>query len=250
MSATLSYSEPYRFSAGALALLVHVFFFSLLYFGVRWQSHPNEEFAVEMWSNIPNAEVAPEPPPPPVMAEPTPPAKVVAPAAPPVKADIEVREKKSKKAEVKEKPAQKSEVKEKAAAKARRDAADLKALQDYEKKQAAEQERVQAVKDQVRAEVGAATQVQVDRYTSMIRSKIRRKIIKVADVPENAEVIYKVTLLPDGMLMDDPVLLKSSGIPAYDAAVARAILSAEPLPVPDDVSLQKMFRELKLSIRP
>jgi colicin import membrane protein len=72
----------------------------------------------------------------------------------------------------------------------------------------------------------------------------------VADVPESAEAIFKVTLLPDGMLMEDPVLIKSSGSPAYDDAAARAILSAEPLPVPTDVSLQKMFRELKLSIRP
>lgn len=245
MSATLTYQEPYRFSAGALALLVHAAFFSLLYFGVRWQSQPNEEFAVEMWSSIPNAEVAPEPPPPPVKTEPTPPVKVVAPAAPPVKADIEVREKKSKKAELKEKPA-KSDAKEKAAAKARLEA-ERKELEKYD---ANLEQRRQAVKEQVREEVSVATQVQVDRYTGMIRSKIRRKIIKLADVPENAEVIYKVTLLPDGMLMDDPVLLKSSGIPAYDAAVARAILSAEPLPVPEDVSLQKMFRELKLSIRP
>jgi hypothetical protein len=50
--------------------------------------------------------------------------------------------------------------------------------------------------------------------------------------------------------MDEPVLVKSSGIQAYDDAAARAILSAEPLPVPTDVSLQKMFRELKLSIKP
>ena len=244
MSATLTYSEPYRFSAGALALLVHVAFFSLLYFGVRWQSQPPQEYMVEMWESLPNAEVASEQPPtPPSRMEPTPPAKVVAPVSPPVKADIEVREKKSKKAEVKEKPAKKNEAKEKAAARARREA-ERKELEAYsERSRKAEQERV-------RAEVNTATRVQVERYQDLIRNKIRRKIIKVADVPESAEVIFKVTLLPDGMLMDDPVLVKSSGIRAYDEAVERAILAAEPLPVPDDVSLQKMFRELKLSIRP
>lgn len=247
MSAALNYPEPYRFSAGVLALLVHLAFFGLLYFGVRWQSPPNEEFAVEMWQSLPNAEVVPEQPPPPAppaRMEPTPPAKVVAPVSPPVKADIEIREKKSRKAELKEKQAKQNEAKLKAAAKAKQEEAERKELEAYSDRiRTAEQERV-------RKEVAVATQVQVDRYTGMIRSKIRRKIIKVADVPENAEVIYKVTLLPDGMLMDDPVLLKSSGIPAYDEAVARAILLAEPLPVPEDVSLQKMFRELKLSIRP
>jgi colicin import membrane protein len=72
----------------------------------------------------------------------------------------------------------------------------------------------------------------------------------VADVPANVEAIFKVTLLPDGTLVDDPVLVKSSGFPAYDEAAERAILSAEPLPVPTDPMLQKLFRELKLSIRP
>jgi TonB family protein len=72
----------------------------------------------------------------------------------------------------------------------------------------------------------------------------------VADVPGSAEAIYKVTLLPDGTLMDDPVLVKSSGFAAYDDAAARAIIAASPLPVPTDATLQKMFRELKLSIKP
>ncbi len=252
MSATLNYPEPHRFSAGVLALLVHLVFFSLLYFGVHRQPRPNEEFMVEMWSSLPNTEVVHEEHPPehapPARTEPKLPAKVVAPVSPPAKAEIEMREKKSRKAPLKEQLAKKNETKEKVAAKARQEA-ELKALQDYEKKQAAEQARVQAVQNQVRAEVSRATQVQVDRYQDMIRSKIRSKMVK-QDVPGNTEAIFKVTLLPDGTLMDDPVLIKSSGYTAYDEAAARAILSAEPLPVPADATLQKMFRELKLSIRP
>ena len=205
MSATLTYPEPYRFSAGVLALLVHVAFFSLLYFGVRWQSQPPQEYMVEMWESLPNAEVAPEQPPtPPSRMEPTPPAKVVAPVSPPVKADIEVREKKSKKAKVKEKPAKKNEKKEKAAARAKTGGRTARAGGVFERSRKAEQERV-------RAEVNTATKVQVERYQDLIRNKIRRKRKKVADVPESAEAIFKVTLLPDGMLMDDPVLVKSSG---------------------------------------
>lgn len=246
MSTALPYQEPYRFSAGVLALLVHLGFFALMYLGVRWQSHPPEEFTVEMWDTLPNAEVVPEPspPPPPVIAEPAPPPKAAAPVSPPVKADIELREKKSKKAKVAEKPAKKDERKEKAAAKARQEAAERRELEAY-----AEQRR-QTVRQQVRTEVATATKVQVERYQELIRNKIRRKIVNVADVPDTAEVVFKVTLLPDGMLMDDPVLVKSSGYPAYDEAAERAILLAEPLPVPPDVSLQKMFRELELKIRP
>jgi colicin import membrane protein len=94
-----------------------------------------------------------------------------------------------------------------------------------------------------------ATKVQVERYQDMIRSKIRRKMKMVADVPDSAEAVFKITLLPDGTVMDVE-LKKSSGFPAYDNAAERAIRLADPLPMPAEVSLQMMFRELKLSIRP
>ncbi len=251
MSSALAHQEPYRLSAGVLALAVHLAFFAVLYFGVRWQSHPSERYTVEMWDSLPTTEVVPkqEPapaPPPPVRMEPIPPAQVAVPVLPPVKAEIEIRDKKAKKTEVKPSPAKTDEKKEKAAAKARQEA-EQRELAAYE---ANSEQRRQAVQAQVRAEVNAATQTQIDRYQDMIRNKIRRKMRTVSDVPESAEAIFKVTLLPDGMLMGDPVLVKSSGFPTYDDAAERAILSAEPLPVPTDVSLQKMFRELKLSIKP
>jgi colicin import membrane protein len=248
MSIALAYHEPYRFSAGMLALTVHLAFFLLLYFGVRWQSQPPESFMVEMWDTLPNAEISPaQEPPLPAKMEPIPSTRVVAPSLPPVNADIEVRDKKSKKNAAKDK---KKSAKEKAALMAKQEAErrELEAYSDRIRKD--EQQRVQAEQERVRAEVSAATRVQVERYQDMIRNKIRRKMKMVADVPSSAEAIFKVTLLPDGTLMDDPELVKSSGIQAYDEAAARAILSAEPLPVPGDVELQKLFRELKLSIRP
>jgi colicin import membrane protein len=231
MSATLTYPEPYRFSAGMLALAVHLIFFSLLYFGFRWHAHPPEEFMVEMWDSLPDTEL----PTPPVKMEPILPPKVVSPALPPVKADIEVREKKNNKAKVKEK----------AASKARQEA-ERRELEAYSERV---RKTVQVEQARIRAEVNTATRVQVERYQDMIRNKIRRKMKAVADVPDSAEAIFKITLLPDGTVMDVE-LFKSSGFPAYDNAAERAILLAEPLPMPTDVSLQKMFRELKLSIRP
>jgi colicin import membrane protein len=251
MSTALAYSEPYRFSAGLLALTVHLAFFALLYFGVHWQSRTPESFVVQMWSNLPDTEAVPERAPPPVARmEPKQTPKVVAPALPAAKADIGIRDKKSKKAEVKEKQAKKKEAKEKAAAKAKREAEDQE-LEAYDRKtSAAKAQQLQAVQEQVRAEVSRATQVQVERYQDLIRNKIRRKIIKLADVPDSAEAIFRVTLLPDGTLVDDPVLLKGSGYSAYDEAAARAILAAQPLPIPADPTLQKLFREFRLSIKP
>ncbi len=246
MSATLNYQEPYRISAGILALAVHLAFFSLLYFGVRWQSRPPDAFMVEMWEDMPNTEaVAEQQPSPPPRIEPISPPKVVAPALPPAKADIELRDKKHKKVEVKEKQSKKD--REKAAAKQEAERKELEAYSERLRKN--EQERVQAEQARVRAEVNMATRVQVERYQDMIRSKIRRKMKMVADVPENVEAVFKITLLPDGTVMDVE-LKKSSGFPAYDNAAERAIRLADPLPMPAEVSLQMLFRELKLSIRP
>jgi colicin import membrane protein len=251
MSTALAYSEPHRFSAGLLALTVHLVFFAVLYFGVHWQSRTPESFVVQMWDKLPDTETEPERAPPPVAKmEPKLPPKVVSPVLPPVKADIEIRDKKSKKAEVKEKQAKQNEAKEKAAAKARQEAEERE-LEAYDRRtSAAKEQQIQAERERIRAEVNVATQVQVERYQDLIRNKIRRKMKMVADVPASAEAIFKVTLLPDGTLVDDPVLVKSSGFRAYDDAAERAILSAEPLPVPSDPTLQKLFRELKLSIRP
>ena len=252
MSTALAYPEPYRLSAGVLALIVHLVFFAVLYFGVHWQSRIPESFVVQMWDNLPDTEAVPEraPPPPAKKMEPTPPPKVVAPALPPAKADIEIRDKKSKKAEVKEKQAKKNEAKERAAAKARQEAEERE-LEAYDRRtSAAKAQQLQAVQEQVRAEVNASTRTQVERYRDMIINKIVHKRKGVADVPASAEAVFKVTLLPDGTLVDDPVLVKSSGFPAYDDAAERAILAAQPLPMPTDPTLQKLFRELKLSIRP
>ncbi|HLP98466.1 MAG TPA: cell envelope integrity protein TolA [Sideroxyarcus sp.] len=245
MNAALDYREPYRFSAGMLALTVHLAFFALLYFGVRWQAQPPEEFMVEMWDSLPNTEVAPAPTPepaPPVKTEPAPVPKVVAPVLPPVKAAIEVPDKKKQKAKEKEAQAKKDLAKEKAVAKAKQEK-EQRELDEYVAR------RMQSERERVRAEVDAAVATQVGKYQDMIRSKIRRNIVMPPDVPETAKAEFKVTLLPGGDVLEVE-LLKSSGNAAYDNAVERAIYKAQPLPLPSDASLQKMFRELKLTIRP
>ena len=244
MSRVLTYQEPYRLPAGLLALTVHAAFFALLVFGMRWQSQPPQEFSVELWNSLPVVDVLPEQmPAPPV--EPAPPPVVKA-EPPPVKADIELREKNGKKlkdAEEAEKAAKKAEAIAKAAAAAAKQESERRELEAYAA------QRAQTEQARIRAEVVAATATQVGRYQDMIRSKIRRNIVMPPDVPESAVAEFKVTLLPGGMVMD-VVLLKSSGIPAYDDAAERAIHKAEPLPMPTEAGMQKMFRELRLTIRP
>jgi colicin import membrane protein len=242
MSRVLTYQEPYRLPAGLLALTVHAAFFALLVFGMRWQSQPTQDFSVELWSSLPVVDVLPQQMP----APPVEPAPAVKAEPPPVKADIELREKNGKKlkdAEEAEKAAKKAEAIAKAAAAAAKQESERHELEAYAA------QRAQTEQARIRAEVVAATATQVGRYQDMIRSKIRRNIVMPPDVPESAVAEFKVTLLPGGMVMD-VVLLKSSGIPAYDDAAERAIHKAEPLPMPTETGLQRMFRELRLTIRP
>jgi len=235
MSHALNYPEPYRVPAGLLALGVHVAFIGLLVLGVRWQSQPPEDFSVELWDSLPV--IAP-----PLEQMPAPAAESPPSVAPKVElpqeksADIELREKKISKVEP-AKPTAK-ELKE------RKQAEEQRLLEEYAEK------RRQALQETMRAEIAAATSAEVGRYQDMIRSKIRRNIVGIPpNLPADAKAEFKVTLLPGGMVLD-VLLVKSSGNRAYDDAAERAIYKAQPLPLPTDVGLQKMFRELRLTIKP
>lgn len=88
-------------------------------------------------------------------------------------------------------------------------------------------------------------------YQDRIRLKIRG-LLRLPPLPKgNIEVVFKVNLLPNGELNGRPVLVKSSGVPAYDSAVERAIVSASPLPLPSDNEAAALFGEgLELKFRP
>ena len=247
----VAYSDPYKLPAGALALAVHGAFFVLLYFGVSWQAQPPQGMVVDIWDSLPAPEIAPvrvEPPPlaqvepqtpvePPPLAkvEPPPPVETVRAVAPP-KADIEIEKKKPQ-----AKPAETRTpvVPPKAVVPEKTDAEQVNIDAWVEQQQAmAEQERV-------RAEQASAIGKVVDEHIGKIKAKIKRNIVMPPDVPDNAKAEFAVTLLPGGSVLSVR-LVKPSGAAAYDSAVERAILKAQPLPLPLDVSLFSRFRELHL----
>jgi colicin import membrane protein len=90
----------------------------------------------------------------------------------------------------------------------------------------------------------------IDDYMARIQRKIK-PLVRVPDnIQGNLEARFDVVLLPTGEVLS-ATLRKSSGVPAYDAAVERAIWKAQPLPVPDETDLfQDNFREFKLVFRP
>lgn len=231
-------SDAYKLPAGLLALGVHALFFALLYFGFAWQAQKPVAMSVELWQSLPETAPAPPveskvqevaPPPPKVIEE--------------VKPDIVVPDKKKppeKKPEVKpveKKPEAKPEPKKPTEVK--------KAVVPAPSKPSAAEQ--QAARDKAVQE--AAVGQVVDEYIAKIATKIRRNTVMPPGVPDEARAEFLVTLLPGGRVLNAR-LSKSSGNAAYDAAVERAILKSDPLPLPPDSSLFNRFRELKLGFKP
>lgn len=239
--------------SGAVAAGMHLMFLALLVFGVNWQRQVEQPVnIVELWSSPtpvverPAPAPAPEPPPPevrpePKVAEPVPPKTVAKPEV--AKPDIAFKDKAEKEkraAEDKQKDAKKKEDEAQAAQKTQ--AAQAAEAQRVANEQAEAQRRV--------AEQAASAQAKlIAEYKERIRAKIQRLIQLPPNMQGNPEAEFDVVLLPDGNPLGVK-LKRSSGNPAYDNAVERAILRAQPLPLPPDQALFRYFRELNLAFRP
>jgi colicin import membrane protein len=231
--------EPYKLSAGALAVLVHVIFFSLLYVSFSWQMKPPQGMVVDIWDSLPDEveQVAPTQVQPEQKKQEVP-HKYEAPQ----QAEIEIKAK-QKKLKVEplstEKPLVKS-VAEKRAEAAERRMAELEREADA---------RAQARRQAQEASALAAGKV-VDEYIAKIAGKIRRHIVLPPGVAKNIRAEFNVTLLPGGEVLN-ATLIKTSGSDAYDSAVERAILKAQPLPLPPaEQKLFNRFRDLRLKFSP
>ena len=96
----------------------------------------------------------------------------------------------------------------------------------------------------------AASREMTEDYRARISAKIRQRVILPPDLQGNPEAVYAVSLLPGGKVTQVQ-LLQTSGVATYDAAVERAILAAQPLPVPEESGLfQANFKNLRLNFRP
>ena len=111
-------------------------------------------------------------------------------------------------------------------------------------------EQDEALKKLAQSQAAAAAQAKlVEEYKLRIKEKIKRFVIEPPNLPKTAQVEFDVVLLPGGDVLGVK-LRKSSALAAYDSAVERAILKAQPLPLPPDPAMFKDFRELNLIFRP
>ena len=226
--------EPGLARSIALAVAVHVFLALVLLFGVRWQNRPPEAVSVELWILPPAPVIEPLPKP---MAEPAP-----APKPEPViaKPDIALKEPPKPKPvpELKPKPEP-----PKAATKLRDDPVRRRMQEELAREQTAlllDRERAK-----LRQDASAARDLRgIADWVNKVRAKIRGNIVLPPDLRGNPEAVFDVVQLPTGEVLSVK-LRKSSGTPALDAAIERAILKSSPLPKPDRPELFERSFELK-----
>ncbi len=281
-------SNSQYFGAGAMAVLVHALLIAGLVFSVSWRSLPEPSVYADLWRELPSAPIRPRPPEPITEAttEPPPTPAIRPQPVEEAKPDIALRkleEERKRQQELKrEQLRREAEARAKAAEKARQEQEERQRQQELARKQAEEQRRRaeearRLAQEQARREMEAdmarqmqdelssessqlnrkAVQAQaiaqarmVRDYQDRIRSKIRGYLRLPVKLTGNPEVVFQVRLLPGGEILKLN-MLKSSGQPAYDEEVERAILKSSPLPLPPDREAAASFREgLILKFRP
>ena len=219
---------------------------------------------------VPVPKVVPPPPPPPKVAEP------VAPKAPDIALEREklkkklldkklaeenvAKEKARDVAELQDKEKALAEKKEKELAEKKEKELAEKKASDKAKaaklakiaKELAENKLAQTMRDleMKRITSGVGTNGGAERstaprrdpgYYAAIARKIRSNLnynFNDADVSGNPEAVFQIEQLPTGEIMSSRVV-KSSGIPAYDAAIKKAIAASSPLEKKKDGTVER-----------
>lgn len=253
---------PGKHTAWVLTALVHGLLAIFLFYGIRWQTHAPVPVEVELVSPpsytppvekppepkpepkpVPKSE--PEPPPTPkpdiVLPKPKPEPEKPKPKEPPKEVE---KPKEPPKAKEPPKPDPRLEqeklLREQLANEARR----IETTRRTQEQNAALEAELEGIRsNQAQAAQGKALAAWRDK----IIAKVKPNIVVPPGASGNPEAAFQVSLLPDGGIIVVK-LKKSTGNPALDAAIERAIHKSDPLPKPDDPSV--FSRELNLVFRP
>lgn len=244
-------SEPGKKKAMLFTLAVHLLLIAALFLGVQWKRSEPEAMQVELWSPTPvkATRVAPPPEPPKVVvAEPKKPEPVPVKVEAPKKPDIVVKEEKKVPAPKKPeppKPEPKKPEPVKPAPKPTPKVDPFKEMLEREsrERQAVSEQNLQAMLAE-KEQRAAANRRGLESYAAKIRIAIRNRIVLPPGISGNPEAIFEVNQLPGGDVLSVR-LKRSSGLPVLDAAIERAILSASPLPRPDDPAHFQRVLEIK-----
>jgi len=94
------------------------------------------------------------------------------------------------------------------------------------------------------AQRAAASKRGMEEYVSKIRVRVRGNIVLPPNIQGNPEAVFVVEQLPGGEILNVR-LKRSSGSPALDSAIERAIKKSSPLPDPPDPALFQRTLEIK-----
>ncbi|MFT3666175.1 energy transducer TonB [Piscinibacter sp.] len=257
--------RPDRVGRGlAMALAVHALLLIAIAFGVSWRSSNPAGVEAELWAAVPQIAapkpVAPEPTPQPVVKKvepPVPAPKVETPKQEDAQIAIEKAKREEQKRKEEELKRQQKEEQQRKLAEAEK----LKKEQAEQKKReaaeavAAEKRREENLR-RMMAQAGdgapnatgtaARTAGPSASYAGRIKARILPNIVFPDSVSGNPQATVEVKAASDGTIIGRR-LIKSSGVPAWDEAVLRAIDKTEVLPRDTD---GRVPSSLEISFRP
>ena len=267
--------------ANLFTLVIHLALFIFMIFSVNWQVKTPYYAEVELWDAIPT-QIKPKP----LIKRATPkvqkPQPSIAEKIVEAKKDADIQLKKKKAAELKKKKA--AELKKKKAAELKKieqlkkEALEEEKLAELQKrlledeelekvqKKLLEQDDLERLQEELRNKdlaketriaiegtqdlVAGTNSGELEKYKALIQQKIYQNVNKQLCGLDPLELIFEIVLMPTGDLIGGAKMIKSSKIESCDQAVERAILQAQPLPMPQDNRLFSQLKKLKLKFQP
>ena len=246
------FEEPGKNKALAFTLLVHAGLIAALFLGVQWKRSQPDVVEVELWSSRPTPAVQAAPPPPPKKPDiaikeekKKPEPKKPEPKPKPPKPEPKKPEPKKPEPEPK-KPEPRPEAKLQPPAPDFAKALASETAQLKSRPNASSQQMANAAAAEAEQRAAAGKRGMAD-YAAKIRGKVRGNIVLPPSIQGNPEAVFEVSQLPSGEVLDVRQK-RSSGNPALDSAIERAIRKSSPLPKPDDPALFQ--RTLEIRYRP
>ena len=271
--------NDHNLQANLFSFLIHFLLFIFMVFSIQWQTKIPNYAEVELWDAVPtqikNKQIKKEP----KKTKQIKKTKVIPPKITnqqlKTNEEAEIKLKKKKAAEKKALARKKKfqEIKKLQAKLLKQE--EIEKLQDklleqekldQIKDKLLEQEKVDKLQDSIREEelvkkprlaieadkelLAGINSGELDRFKALIQQKIQQNVNNQLCGLDRVELEFEISLMPTGDLLGEPKMTQSSNIASCDAAVERAILQSQPLPIPKNNKLFKRLKDLKLKFHP
>ena len=267
--------------ANLFTIAIHLALFIFMIFSINWQVKAPYYAEVELWDAVPT-QTKPKP----QIKKSKPKIKKTAPSEEikkaKIKKDADIQLKKKKAAELKKKKnierLQKQLLEEEKLEKVQKQLLEEEKLEKVQN-QLLEEEKLEKIQKDILAQdaleklqdnlrdkdlaqetriaiegqediVAGSNSGELEKYKALIQQKIYQNVNKQLCGLDPVELIYEIVLMPTGDLIGSAKMIKSSDIESCDLAVERAILQAQPLPMPQDGRLFTQLKKLKLRFQP